>query len=159
MAWDLRGNMQEEIDRVLLSVNHTDQQVAELYPPYPYDEHPPIVRQGALVDGRYAQDSNGPGARNRAQPAYTADQVAALGELRTGLDALPELLGHGSGVGSNSWVVDGEHSETGSPLLANDPHLGTSLPGIWYQMGLHCRTVSTSCPSTSRASASPGCPA
>jgi len=33
-------------------------------------------------------------------------------------------------MGSNSWVVDGGHSATGSPLLANDPHLGISLPGI-----------------------------
>jgi len=146
MAWDLRGNMQDEIDRVLLSVNHTDDQVAELFPPYPYDEHAPIVRQGALVDGRYEPEATRPATRNPARPAYTADQVTALGDLKAGLDGIPELLGHGSGLGSNSWVVDGEHSATGSPLLANDPHLGTSLPGIWYQMGLHCRTVSTACP-------------
>jgi penicillin amidase len=145
MAWDLRGNMLDEIDRVLLSVNHTDEEVAELYPPYPYDEHSPIVRQGAVVGGRYEPEAAPAATRSPARPAYTTGQVAALGDLRTGLDAIPELLGHGSGLGSNSWVVDGEHSATGMPLLANDPHLGTSLPGIWYQMGLHCRTVSTSC--------------
>ena len=49
-------------------------------------------------------------------------------------------------MGSNSWVVDGEHSETGAPLLANDPHLGVGVPGIWMQMGLHCRTVGEECP-------------
>ncbi|SMC04167.1 penicillin amidase [Sulfobacillus thermosulfidooxidans DSM 9293] len=38
------------------------------------------------------------------------------------------------GVGSNNWVVDGAHSETGSPLLANDPHLMPQLPSIWYEM-------------------------
>ncbi len=37
------------------------------------------------------------------------------------------------GVGaSNAWVVDGRHSATGQPILANDPHLGLRLPGIWY---------------------------
>jgi penicillin G amidase len=142
MAWDLRGNMQDEIDRVLLSVNHTDEQIAELYPPYPYDEHAPIVRQGAVVDGRYQAEAPPSGPRQE----FTVDQVGQLADLRKGLDALPELLGHGTGLGSNSWVVDGEHSATGSPLLANDPHLGTSLPGIWYQMGLHCRTVTSACP-------------
>ncbi len=33
---------------------------------------------------------------------------------------------------SNEWAVDGAHSETGAPLLAGDPHLGFSLPGVWY---------------------------
>ncbi len=40
------------------------------------------------------------------------------------------------GVGSNNWVVDGAHSETGGPLLANDPHLMPQLPSIWYEMFL-----------------------
>ena len=31
------------------------------------------------------------------------------------------------------------------PILANDPHLGISQPGIWMQMGLHCREVSADC--------------
>ena len=44
----------------------------------------------------------------------------------------------GPGIGSNSWVVGGSHTATGKPLLANDPHLSPSMPGIWYQMGLHC---------------------
>jgi penicillin amidase len=41
------------------------------------------------------------------------------------------------GLGSNSWVVSGEKSETGKPILANDPHLPFSLPSIWYQVHLN----------------------
>lgn len=41
------------------------------------------------------------------------------------------------GFGSNSWVVSGEKSVTGKPLLANDPHLPFSLPSIWYQVHLN----------------------
>ena len=37
---------------------------------------------------------------------------------------------------SNNWAVSGEKSLTGKPLLANDMHLGLSVPGIWYQMHL-----------------------
>lgn len=33
---------------------------------------------------------------------------------------------------SNGWAVDGRHSASGAPLLAGDPHLGYSLPGVWY---------------------------
>jgi len=35
-------------------------------------------------------------------------------------------------MGSNNWVVSGARSETGKPLLANDPHLGLSAPALWY---------------------------
>lgn len=110
MAWDLRGNMQNEIDRVRLSVRLQPDQIAQLYPPYPYAENLPILPSAAAV-----------GAAN----ART-----------TGSD----------GIGSNSWVVSGELTSTGKPLLANDPHLGVTQPGVWYQMGLHCRTISASCP-------------
>ena len=34
--------------------------------------------------------------------------------------------------GSNSWAADGSRSTSTRPLLANDPHLGLSAPGLWY---------------------------
>jgi penicillin amidase len=37
---------------------------------------------------------------------------------------------------SNSWVVNGKHTVTGKPLLANDPHLSASAPSIWYMVHL-----------------------
>jgi len=33
---------------------------------------------------------------------------------------------------SNNWVVNGKHTASGKPLLANDPHLRASAPSIWY---------------------------
>jgi penicillin amidase len=47
---------------------------------------------------------------------------------------------------SNNWVVSGDHSVTGKPLLANDPHLTPSAPSIWYMIslsepGFHCEGV------------------
>jgi penicillin G amidase len=35
-------------------------------------------------------------------------------------------------LGSNEWVVAGSRTATGAPLLANDPHLGLTAPGVWY---------------------------
>jgi penicillin G amidase len=146
MAWDLRGNMTEEIDRVLALADHSAEQVQELYPAYPYDEHAPIVGQGAVVDGIFDQAATQDATRKPQRPAYTAGAQRALSRLQAGLERMPTLLGRGDGIGSNSWVVDGDHSATGEPLLANDPHLDASLPGVWMQMGLHCRTVSEDCP-------------
>ena len=45
---------------------------------------------------------------------------------------LPHLAGAQEGVGSNAWVVGGQHTESGKPILANDPHLGSLLPGVFY---------------------------
>lgn len=39
-------------------------------------------------------------------------------------------------LGSNNWVVSGDHTATGKPLLANDTHLELSIPSIWYEMHL-----------------------
>ncbi|MEE8478220.1 MAG: penicillin acylase family protein [Gemmatimonadales bacterium] len=36
-------------------------------------------------------------------------------------------------VGSNNWAVAPARSATGSALLAGDPHLGLTLPSIWYE--------------------------
>ncbi len=40
------------------------------------------------------------------------------------------------GRGSNSWVISGELSATGKPILANDPHLYLMTPSIWYETHL-----------------------
>ncbi len=150
MAWDLKGNLDEEIERALVSADHTAEQVAELFPGYDHGAHRPIVSQGAVVDDVFEQDAEEGGTRKPRRPAYTADQRSELVRLKSALDDLPDLLGGGQGStdgwGSNSWVVDGDLTDTGEPLLANDPHLGVSVPGIWVQMGLHCRTVSDECP-------------
>lgn len=41
-----------------------------------------------------------------------------------------------AGLGSNNWVASGEHTQSGKPLLANDPHLSHSVPSVWYMIHL-----------------------
>lgn len=144
MAWDLRSNLEDEIDRALLATKLTPQQVAQLHPAYPYTSHPTITSQGDgdtsktapdVVPALATSDSSGQG------------MVGALEDLKANLAGVPTLMGPaGTDIGSNSWVVSGAHTATGKPLLANDPHLGAVEPSVWYQVGLHCRTVSKSCP-------------
>ncbi|KZN69019.1 penicillin acylase family protein [Pseudoalteromonas luteoviolacea] len=42
-------------------------------------------------------------------------------------------FGHANS-GSNIWLIAGKHTETGRPLLANDPHLGLQIPSPWYSV-------------------------
>ena len=51
-----------------------------------------------------------------------------------------------TGIGSNNWVATGSMTANGTPLLANDPHLGIQMPSIWYEIGLHCLPVTDQCP-------------
>lgn len=147
MAWDLRGNLEEEIGRALTAATVGPEASGELYPAYPYERHAPIVQQGGLLGDVFDQDVAPTGSDLLRRPAPGGRRtVAALTGVRDVLAGVPALLGSGDGIGSNSWVVDGEHTATGAPILANDPHLGISLPGVWSQVGLHCRTLSSECP-------------
>ncbi|WP_046723684.1 penicillin acylase family protein [Streptomyces xiamenensis] len=150
MAWDLRGNMEDEVDRSLLAGRLSPEQIEELYPGYPYDRNNPIVE--AIGDQGDGSGTAGDGTADGSADGSSADDAVGgvgtqLGALAATLDEIPALLGPaGPGIGSNSWVVSGEYTTTGLPLLANDPHLGPSLPSVWYQMGLYCNEVTAECP-------------
>ncbi|HEV7896296.1 MAG TPA: penicillin acylase family protein [Planosporangium sp.] len=155
MAWDLRGNMAQEIERAaLLGAGLTRAQVDQLYPAYPFDRNAPIVSGGTVAAGVFAASGTSAaadGARaaaagtgggtevTGAEVTATDFNAAPLGRLGRDLARLPKLLGtNGAGIGSNSWVIAGSRTATGKPILANDPHLGASMPAIWFQIGLHC---------------------
>ena len=42
----------------------------------------------------------------------------------------------GTHIGSNAWVISGKKSETGKPIMANDPHLVLLVPSKWYEVEL-----------------------
>ena len=46
-----------------------------------------------------------------------------------------------NGIGSNNWVISGKLTTTGMPLLANDMHLGLSIPSIWYENHLQAEDL------------------
>jgi penicillin amidase len=136
LAWELRSNINTEIERAVLLRTLTPEQVAELFPAYP-DDHPVIVNK--IGDGTSAN----------AAILSTAVDIPdeTLSVLQHNASLLDGVLGPpGDGVGSNSWAVSGELTGTGMPLLANDPHLGIAMPSIWYQVDLHCKPRNDQCP-------------
>jgi penicillin amidase len=106
MSWSLSGNWDTELLRVELADRVGWEGLLDLFPDLPSEAGP------VLAGTR--------GGANRA---------AALALLRQAPD-LPK------GQGSNNWVVSGGRTETGKPLLANDPHLLAQLPSIWIEMHL-----------------------
>ncbi|MFJ2159365.1 penicillin acylase family protein [Streptomyces sp. NPDC087856] len=153
MAWDLRGNMQDEIDRALMTSRLGPQQIADLYPEYPYSRNQPIVTEGEYDEytktfgsGDSSTSTSTSGTTGSTSSSSGSALTSQLSSLSNVLEDLPTAVGvNGQGIGSNSWVVAGKNTITGKPLLANDPHLEASLPSVWYQMGLHCRAISSKC--------------
>ena len=79
------------------------------------------------------------------RPILPPDLAQGVCILRNGLPAgaanldllARQALGlAGPGVGSNSWVVSGDRTASGKPLLCNDPHLVFGLPAFWYPVAL-----------------------
>lgn len=144
MAWDLGGNMDEEIERALLAKSLTPELIADITPEYP-TRHPIILPDFQLGSGGFNH--------NIGQPALVSAMMADNPGLANGLqgiasqfNAIDELLGPGGvDIGSNSWVISGKLTDTGMPLLANDPHLGIQMPSIWYEIGLHCISNDADC--------------
>ena len=68
--------------------------------------------------------------------------IAALGRpslFRALLANWPEAIA--PVTASNVWAVSGAHTESGSPILANDPHLGFRAPGLWYLARIETPTL------------------
>ncbi len=142
MALNLDGNRGEELARSEMLGALDPELVDAYFPTYPYDSKATIVTEADLP---ISDESLGAAA---ALPVDTAG-IAGITRAQTGLYGqetawLP--FGTGSGIGSNNWSVAGSNTATGTPLLANDPHLGIQMPSIWYEIGLHCAPVSAECP-------------
>jgi len=143
MAWDLRGNMDEEIERAVLLASFTPEQVAEISPLYP-SANPLILPDFHLSAGAQTMANRAPSSSTGQ--VYTL-LAPAFQSVRQDLTRLEGVLGpSGREVGSNNWVIRGERTASGKPLLANDPHLGEQIPSIWYEVALHCTTVNADCP-------------
>ena len=103
MAVQLGGNYRGELLRARMARTIPAADLEFLYPDYP---------RGA------------PTTLAEMAPIYRQMALDALYE------ALPALVG--PIYASNNWVVDGVHSASGKPILANDPHLAFGSPGFWY---------------------------
>jgi len=66
--------------------------------------------------------------------AWSGDGLGLAEQIAKVRDAIGLAV---EATGSNNWAVSGERSATGGPLLAGDPHLPPSMPGITYQVGLY----------------------
>jgi penicillin G amidase len=108
MAYDLSGNWGNELLRFQLASKLSIERINELLPVQPGDK--------PLVTADYVAFYKSLGV------AQETKQTAALFPFAGGIE----------GIGSNNWVVHGDATVSGKPLLANDPHLSLNTPALWY---------------------------
>ncbi|MGY8991819.1 MAG: penicillin acylase family protein, partial [Rhodospirillales bacterium] len=58
-------------------------------------------------------------------------QNLSLNKIEQSFAQLDQLIGPFSEA-SNAWAISGKRTVSGKPILANDPHLGFSIPILWY---------------------------
>jgi penicillin amidase len=117
ISWTLTGSF-ETLRRARLR-DALDESYEELFPRR-YDHDSPILRD------ELADHSTAASERERAR---SPPPGAELTDWVSGFES-PD------GVGSNSWVVSGEHTESGESIVCNDPHLSLMAPPVWYQQHL-----------------------
>lgn len=142
MAWNLGVGL-EDLERAELIEIIGGDLFAAYEPVWPFGEKPTIV-----------QDEDLPVTDNSLTVQWR-DKIFALEGYSTRLAggiSLHEDFGltMGAGIGSNNWVIGGDKTASGKPILANDPHLGSQMPSIWYEVGLHCQPISAACPLNAR---------
>ena len=138
MAEDAQGNMREELYRIDIIRTVGIELAQDYFPEYDYVNDPIVVNDDEITFSGKKLETDG-------IAALTDEDISLLLSLNTGLVGAfdpytPMALGKGEGVGSNAWVLSGDMTATGKPILANDPHLGIQMPSIWYEVGLHSKT-------------------
>ncbi|MBI4220855.1 MAG: penicillin acylase family protein [Chloroflexi bacterium] len=124
MTWQLAFGWHSELVRARLIEAVGPKQAAEWVISYPPES--PITLAAARARAGTASVALGTGA---------AGGTGAPGELGAG-DAPGESGAAGGLPASNAWAVAGSRTETGHPILCNDPHLFVSSPSVWYEIHL-----------------------
>jgi penicillin amidase len=135
MVETLDTHITTKLDRAKVDARlHNPKLESDLFPVETWRDHPP---SGTIIDL----------SKPQPQPPSTPEETGATGQpsalpLRFTLPSnliprsLAAILGlptcRDCAAGSNNWVVAGDHTASGKPLLSNDMHLDLTVPNIWY---------------------------
>lgn len=135
MSLNLGCNWTTEIIRSQLTARLGAELAADLEPPYPADN--PVAVTGGPSSHDAASPPNGWGSDALRQALQLVQSLLGgpdASSQRTDGRTPNITLTPGA---SNQWVISGQRSATGQPLLANDTHLAISMPGLFYQVHLN----------------------
>jgi penicillin amidase len=129
--WDVKLS-REKVSQHL----HDAKLEADLYPVGSWRDQPPSAAVSDMTLPHPAPPPADDEDNDQTQTRLETPQAGA-GEDLTALRAiLGQATCEGCLPGSNNWVISGKHTASGKPLLANDMHLGLTVPNVWYMADL-----------------------
>ncbi len=155
MVYDQSDKLETELANIDQLAQLGQERYSDLHPPYRADRPTIIASEDFTATGQTAQPVLA--GLGQAEMAYLADLSRGL----SGSSIVPPMLaelGFGAAGASNSFVISGDKTNTGKPLLANDPHMAVLMPALWYQVGMHCKEKSAECIYDFRGFSLPGVP-
>lgn len=72
------------------------------------------------------------------KPVQAPPKAAVPESILSGLFPDQNIPQPFEGIGSNNWAVAPQKTLNGAPILCNDPHLGLTLPSIWFEIQMQC---------------------
>jgi len=131
----LLGNLNQELDLALAVRTLGVEKVKDLS--YFQPANPKLEMDPAIDAALLSRDILELYQAYREPIKFTADEVAsAYRDESTILARLDSAVETPSGIGSNNWVVAGKLTESGYPLMANDPHRVQQVPSLRYWVHL-----------------------
>ena len=115
-----------ELKREAVMRHLSPQEIADLYPATSWRDLPPAVQAKPVIEEQTAPKVDSDDDEEQRVPTQTSSVFVPLGPK-----ACEQCV-----PGSNNWVISGEHTVSGRPLLSNDMHLEHSIPDIWYEAHL-----------------------
>ena len=117
ISYDLSG-YDDDFEMTNAKNYFSKEDYALLYPDVP-DSADPVIPKGTIY----------PASSIKVIPPANVDSLYLDANLLSVREQKPDRDN-----GSNNWALSGKKTQSGYPILANDPHLGLNLPSLWYEL-------------------------
>jgi len=131
-AWSLSHNWEQELVRFSLALQMGEKRASAVYP------HEPLTKSTTIKTTKVKKNK----AKFKLPPAIVSELQSfvdglPLKNFEMKSTMLPDLM-EWRPAASNAWVVNGERTKSGKPIVANDMHMTHTLPSLLFL--IHIKT-------------------
>lgn len=143
MGLQMSYDMRHELSRLDTVRQVGVQQAGDIYVPSRHTGTPTTIQDEELPVTSLPLEKNSDSAAWLEESLNGLDLDTISEQVRNspflaGMELAHSLgLGSGEALGSNAWVVSGDFTASGKPILSSDPHFGIQMPAIFYEVSLH----------------------
>ncbi|MBK6773382.1 MAG: penicillin acylase family protein [Ignavibacteria bacterium] len=142
MGWELNLSWYSDIMFGEIVKKFGFEKAKDFFPDYPEDAPFIIKSETEKIKSENQNSKNSTDKKKTSYNEFTENKYIAASDLGKNFLELSKSFKtfygtEGTHVGSNSWVIAGSRTESGKPILANDPHLALQVPAKWYEVSLY----------------------